>query len=151
MQDIPEYEARALLIEPRRCEDAPNWAPIKQQPGSFEIGVGVVDHEGKSTGLYVQLIFQRSYKTQIVRYRFTVFKRQRYGSDRVYQLQVNHFPRPVHDAHQRSHEHIGNRRVTGDAAWANWSYDDVIAYFCRQTNISFDPELLHPEHFRLVG
>lgn len=151
MQDIPESEARALLVELRRCEDAPDWLAIKLQPGSFEVGVGVVDYEGKSANLYVQLLFQRSHKTKIIRYCFSLYKRQRYGLERVYQLQVNHFPRPVHDAHQRSHEHIGKRRVTGDAYWANWRYDDVIAYFCKQTNIAFDPELLHPEYFQLKG
>lgn len=151
MQDIPEAEARALFSKPLRCEDSPGWVPIKAQPDTFEIGVGVVDLLGMSTGMYVQLHYRHSQKTKIIKYQFTVFSRKPYGSERVYQLQVNHFHRQVHDAHQRSHEHIGKLRVTGDASWANWRYDDVIAYFCKQTNIVFDPDLSHPEHFQLKG
>lgn len=151
MQDIPEAEARALLSDPKRCEDSNSWNPIKLQPNNLEIGIGVVDLQGKSTGLYVHLLYQNSHKTKIIKYCFSLFKRQRYGSERVYQLQVNQFPVPVHDLHRYSHEHIGSLRVPGNASWSKWGYDDVIAYFCTQTNIVFDPELLHPEHFELIG
>jgi hypothetical protein len=151
MRDIPEAEARALLTEQLRCEDAPDWMPLRIQPHTFEIGVGVVDLAGKSVGMYVQLHYRFSLKTKIIKYQFSVFLRQPYGLERVYQLQVNHFPVPVRDAHQRSHEHIGNLRVIGSANWENWRYDDVITYFCKQTNIAFVPDLPHPEHFQLKG
>lgn len=151
MQDIPEAEARSILSGAKQCEDSPDWAPLKTQPDTFEIGIGVLDLLGRGTGLYVQLHYRHSQKTKIIRYRFSVFRRQPYGVERVYQLQVNHFPVPVHDVHQRSHEHIGQLRVVGDARWANWRYDEVIAYFCKQTNIAFVPDLSHPEHFQLKG
>lgn len=151
MQDIPEAEARALLSGDLRCEDAPDWMPLKMQPNTFEMGVGVINSDGRSAGMYVQLHYQSSAKTKIIKYQFTVFRRLSYGLERVYQLQVNHFPVPMRDAHQWSHEHMGKLRVTGDASWANWRYDDVIAYFCKQTNIAFLPTLPHPEHFQLRG
>jgi hypothetical protein len=151
MQDIPEAEARALLQKLRICEDFPEWAPIRLQPGSFEIAAGVVDEDGKGSGLLVQLLYQHSFKTQIKKYKCSVFQRQAYGLDRVYQLQVNHFTRPIRNPHHKSHQHIGDFRDLGDASWANWSYDDVISFFRSQTNITFDPELPHPENFKLKG
>lgn len=151
MQDIPEAEARALLSEPLRCEDAPGWEPLKMQSDSFEIGVAVIDLQGRSVRLYVQLLYRRSYKTKSIKHKFSVFRRQAYGLERVYQLQVNHFPRPVKNAHEMSHEHIGDLKVMGDASWGKWSYDEVIAHFCKQTNITFEPSLLHPEDFELKG
>lgn len=151
MRDISEAAARALLSAPTKCEDPPDWSPVKVYPGAVEIGAGVVDSLGRSAGLYVQLHYQNSYKTKIVKYRFTVFVRQPYGLERVYQLQVNHFPVPIRDMHQRSHEHLGKLRVTGDASWADWRYDDVIAHFSKQTNIAFDPVPPHPEQYQLKG
>jgi hypothetical protein len=151
MQDIPESEARALLSAPTKCEEPPDWSPVKVQPGTVEIGAGLVDAMGRSVGLYAHLHYRNSHKTNIVKYRFTVFVRRPYGLERVYQLQVNHFPIPIRDLHQYSHEHIGLLRVTGDASWADWRYDDVIAYFCKQTNIAFDPAPPHPEQYQLKG
>jgi len=151
MQDIPEAEARELLGAPMRCEDAPAWAPLKMQSETSWLQVGVVDSNGKNVQLHVDFQFRRSQTTKSVKYKFSVYRRLPYGLERVYQLQVNKFERPVKNRHESSHEHIGNLRVLGDASWCDWGYDDVIAYFCRQTNITFDPAPAHPEDFALRG
>lgn len=101
--------------------------------------------------MYAQLIYTNSPKTRVKKYKFTLFRRQPFALERVYELQVNIFNKPMHDAHQKSHEHIGRLRVTGGANWTAWRYDDVVAYFCSQTNITFNPHLPDPEHFQLKG
>ena len=62
---------------------------------------------------------------------------------------MNHFPKPVHDAHQKSHEHFGDARIEGKLEWQKWKFEDVLTYFCKATNIEFKPEIPHPEHFEL--
>lgn len=79
------------------------------------------------------------------RYVFSIFLRKRYGQERVYQLEVVHGSPRSKDAHRRSHEHIGDLRLTGPAHWDNWSYHEVLVYFCAQTNIIFDPVLPSPK------
>lgn len=151
MNDIKEAEARALLSHPLKCEDCDDWQPIKTQPGSFTVGAGVVDASGLGTRLYVQLDYRNSRKTQSIKYIFTVFKRQPYGSERVYQLEILQVPKQLKDLHKRSHEHFGDARSKGDASWNDWEYDDVISYFVSRTNIEFCPRPPHPEHFQLKG
>lgn len=73
------------------------------------------------------------------RYVFSVFLRQRFGDERVYQLEVVQGSRQNRDPHGRSHEHIGDLRLVGPARWDNWSYHEVLDYFCVQTNITFCP------------
>jgi hypothetical protein len=151
MNDIPEAEARSLLSCPLRCEGCEEWEPLRTQPGSFTTGAGVVDARGVGSRLYVQLDYRNSLKTRSVKYVFTVVKRQPYGRDRVYQLEIFQVPKQLKDIHRRSHEHFGDSRVLGDASWNDWGYDDVLAYFSKQTNIAFYPEPPHPEHFQLKG
>jgi hypothetical protein len=50
-----------------------------------------------------------------------------------------------------SHEHMGSVRTVGDAGWATWGYDEVLAHFCARTNMNFRPTPPHPEHFHLTG
>ena len=151
MNDIPEAEARSLLNVPSRCEDCDDWEPIRTQPGSFSVSSGVVDQDGVGRRLLVQLDYRNSLKTRSIKYIFTVFQRQPYGKDRVYQLEVFQVPKQLKDLHKLSHEHFGDRKTVGDAAWNDWEYDDVIAYFISQTNIEFFPMPPHPEHFQLKG
>lgn len=124
---------------------------IRTQPGTFTIGAGVVDSAGMGTRLYVQLDYRNSQKTRSTKYVFTVFKRQPYGNDRVYQLEVYQVPKQLKDLHKRSHEHFGDMRSEGDASWNDWGYDDVISYFISKTGIEFNPKPPHPEHFQLRG
>lgn len=151
MIDIPEAEARALLSSPLRCEGCEGWEPIRTQPSSCTVGAGVVNAIGVGSQLYVQLDYRNSLKTRTVKYVFTVMKRQPYGSDRVYQLEIFQVPKPLKDLHKRSHEHFGDSRSQGAASWNDWEYDDVLAYFSMQTNIAFYPKPPHPEHFQLRG
>jgi hypothetical protein len=69
----------------------------------------------------------------------SVFIRYRYGTQRVYQLEVVQESRDTKDAHGKSHEHIGDLRLIGDTRWQPWSYHEVLAYFCAPTNITFEP------------
>jgi hypothetical protein len=151
MNDIKEDEARLLLSSPARCEDCYEWSQMRIQPDSLTISAGVLDDYGRSKSLLVQLAYRNNLKTRSTKYIFTVFKRQPYGNDRVYQLEVYQVPKQLKDVHKRSHEHFGDKRTLGDDSWNDWEYDDVIKYFVNQTNIVFFPLPPHPEHFQLKG
>ena len=151
MNNIPRNEAESLLSTPLRCEDCTEWTPIKLQPGSVAIETGIVNEMGVGTGLSVRLDYKNSPKTKIIRYQFSVFKRQPYGLDRVYQLTISQTPKLPKDLHSRSHEHMGDFRETGPSEWNSWKYDEVLDYFCRRTHIEFRPLPPHPEEFHLKG
>ncbi len=151
MVDIPESEARHLLDQDLSCIDSPAWIPIKVQPGTLEIEVGVIDTLGRSAGLSVQLIYRYSPRTKRISYRFSVFKRQPYGLERVYQLAIQQWPSQIKDEHTRSHEHFGDRRTIGPKDWDRWTFEQVIGFFCKRTNITFNPSIPHPENFELSG
>jgi hypothetical protein len=151
MRNISEEEARALLSETTCCECDRDWAPLGTQFGASSMDIGLVDADGVGTQMQVNLCFRRGHKTGIVRYVFTVFKRQVYGKDRVYQLDVTHSRRPLKNAHKKSHEHMGNVRMLGDATWETWTFDDVLAHFCAKANVVMEPKPSHPEHFQLKG
>jgi hypothetical protein len=151
MRTIPEDEARGLVSAPLECEDPPGWTPLKVQAGTVRLGTGVLDSNGVGTQMYVELIYRRSHKTNITKFMFTLFKRYPYGKERIYQLEVTQTPKRIKDLHKISHEHMGGTRTTGDAKWASWGYDEVLAHFCDRTNIAFRPRPPHPEHFQLTG
>jgi hypothetical protein len=151
MIDLPESEARQLLNQELSCIDSPTWMPIKVQPGTSQIEVGVIDSSGHSARLLVQLIYKRSPKTKRISYRFSVFKRQPYGLERVYQLAIEQWPTQIKDLHTKSHEHFGDRRTIGHQSWDNWTFEEEILYFCQKTNIKFSPPISHPENFELIG
>ncbi|RJG08311.1 hypothetical protein D3872_24565 [Massilia cavernae] len=92
MRTITEDEARALMRDPLKCEDIGEWLPLKVQPGTVSVGVGVLDEFGASAQMYVELVYRRSHKTTVTRYVFTLFQRFPYGKERVYQLEVTHAP-----------------------------------------------------------
>lgn len=151
MRNIPEQEALGLLRHPLACEDVGDWNPVKIQPGTKSLGGGVVDSDGVGAQMYVELVYRRSHKTNITIYMFTLFKRYSYGKERIYQLEVTQTPKRIKDMHKISHEHMGSARSVGHADWASWGYDEVLAYFCARTNITFRPMPAHPEHFHLTG
>lgn len=151
MNDVTEAEAKALLGNPLSCVEAPDWQPWKLQPGTCIIEVGVLDNRGINARLLVQLIFRESPRTHRTSYKFSVFKRQPYGLERVYQLSVEQWATGIPDAHKRSHEHFGDQRTIGPKAWESWTFDKVLDHFCKTTNINFDPMIPHPEHFALSG
>ncbi|WP_426173436.1 hypothetical protein [Massilia sp. TWR1-2-2] len=151
MRDLSESEALDLVSGPLICEDAPGWTPINVQAGTVRLGAGVLDIDGTGTQMYIELMYRRSQKTNTTTFLFTLFKRYSYGKDRVYQLEVTQTPRRIKDQHKISHEHMGSTRTVGDAVWASWGYDEVLAYFSARTNIIFRPLPPHPEHFQLTG
>ncbi|MES2322381.1 MAG: hypothetical protein V4633_08980 [Pseudomonadota bacterium] len=151
MKEIPESEARDLLVPGLVCEGCDDWQSKQVQPGTVFAGGGVVDSHGLGTRLIVDLLFRREQKTRFITYTFTVFRRNPLGRERIYQLAVTRTPKPLKDAHRRSHEHVGDKRYPGSAEWDNWEYDEILDYFCAKTNISFRPRPPHPEHFQLKG
>jgi len=149
MNDIPEAEARALLGRATYCELDGDWSPEKVQVGTFSISSGLTDGEGVGTRMQVELRFRRGHKTGLVTYVFSVFKRTSHGTDRIYQLDVTHSKRPIRNLHDKSHEHMGALRTAGHDSWSNWKFQDVLEYFCNQTNITMTSGPVHPEHFEL--
>lgn len=89
--------------------------------------------------MFVELAYMHSAKAAKTRYVFSVFLRNRYGQERVYQLEVVQGSRSSKAAHDKSHEHIGDLRLIGHTRWQHWSYHEVLTYFCAQTNVLFDP------------
>lgn len=151
MKDVPEQEARALLARPLSCEDCEDWKPSRTSKGLLEAGCGLISPEGVHLRLYVDMRFRRTEITSGKFYMFSIFRRQPYGQERIYQLDIRQYPVVPRDEHLLPHEHIGSARETGDAAWSNWNYDQVLAYFCARTNVTFIPLLPHPDEFRLRG
>lgn len=151
MQKIPEEEARALVRKPLFCEDIDDWSPLKVQRGTVVCGAGVLDENGESVRMYVELAYRNTHRTKITTYLFTLFKRYPYGKERVYQLEISQTPKRIKDLHKLSHEHMGSLRTLGDVNWGGWGYDEVLAHFCARTNITFKPRPSHPEEFQLTA
>lgn len=149
MNDLPEAEARALLASPLYCRDIQDWSNWKLQPGTTQAGMGLVNEDGLGVRMQVSLWFRRGTKTNLTHHVFTVFKQEPHGLERVYQLEVRQWPKQVKDEHMRPHEHWGATRIVGGESWASWSYEQVLAYFCEQTKIVFEPKPEHPEAFEL--
>lgn len=152
MSKVTLSEAKDLLSQPLTCEDSPDWSPTKGVKGLLSTSCGLLDSNGKSTKLIAELQYRRSAKTNVIRYVFSVYQRQLpKGLERVYQLDVPQWPRPVKDLHQLPHEHVGDERNLGADYWSKWQYEDVLEYFCTQTNITFMPDMPHPEELHLKG
>lgn len=149
MIEIPELDARALLTGELYCLDCPDWSNWKLQKGTVETGMGLVDSDGIGVQMQVSLRFHRGDKTNLKHHLFTVYKQESYGLVRIYQLEVRQWPKKVKDAHQRPHEHWGDKRFVGDLSWADWTYEQILAYFAQQTRIKFQPNPPHPEFFEL--
>jgi hypothetical protein len=152
MQDCSTEQAHILLPgQERLCVGCRPWEPWPLQQGTVIATGGIVDDDGISTGLYAELMFRRSQKTKTVRYKFTVFHATRWGPERVYQLDISQSERPTKDWHHLPHEHWGAERLMGSASWLEWSYDEVLDYFCDRAGLAFDQRPQHPEHFSLEG
>lgn len=146
MLKIPEAEARVLLGRPLRCEADSAWATARDRPASLILSVGIMDQSGLATPMEVELSYRSDGKTA-TKYLFSVYLRRTYGKSRVYQLEVTHTSRDSKDLHGLSHEHIGDRRLNGPAAWQDWGYHEVLAHFCSRTNITFEPPPPDPAGF----
>lgn len=151
MKDIPEREAKALLSKPLHCIDAGNWEVSSGQPGTYVLAVGLVDQDGARTQLQAEFRYRHSYKTNIDSYTFSIFQRQPWGSDRVYQLDVRKYPMKSVSEHNKPHEHLGDRRINGDLTWLTWTFDEILARFKNETGVQFDPEITNPLDFVLTG
>src|SRR5690625_1270095 len=152
MNDIPEDEARQLLTRPLFCEDCPEWRPPRGTKGMLQASCGLLDSDGINVQLIVDLIFKRSPKTDVVQYKFSVFRRGPAARlERVFQLDVTQWPKGFPSDHHKPHQHFGDKRNLADASWSDWTYDEVLKHFCAMTNITFQPPLSHPEELQLRG
>lgn len=148
---ITKEQAAAALSEPLVCENYNEWTPIKILVGTHIIENGLLTLDGQKTQLQVKLMYKHSHKTKDITYQFSIFKRYPYGMERVYQLEVYQTKFAIKDPHKFSHEHMGGSRTEGEKFWESWDFYDVLRYFCSRTLVSFDPELPHPEDFKLRG
>ena len=151
MKDIPESEAKKYLNGPLMCQDAEEWNPLATQTGTYEISAGVLDGDGARTALQVQLVYRSTQKTKMTRYIFSVFNRQPWGIERVYQLDIQQSPRPIEVKHNLPHEHFGDRRIDLPKNTGSWSFEDCMKQFSQQTGIVFVPIIEHPLSFELKG
>lgn len=149
MSDTSHEEACTLLSIPLICVDIGEWLPERGE--RWVCSSGVTDLEGVGTGLIVQLAFRRSPKTRRTQYQFSVFRQKVWGLERVYQLDIVQFAKALKDLHDRPHEHMGTQRTVGEAAWASWSFEEMLRHFCQRTKIEFRPNATHPESFELKG
>lgn len=147
---IPEAEARALMQPGKMCPDPAGWVPLRIQAGTYRLETGVLNADGSFGGLTVQLVMHRGIKTGQGYFRFDLFRATITGSDPVYGIHIKQAPRALKAAHNLPHEHIGDRRDAGDAAWLQWGYAQVLARFCEQAGIEFQPPPPDPEEFRLT-
>jgi hypothetical protein len=139
MTDASANEARQLLANVSYCDDCAAWTVLAGRLSGWGICAGLTDPQGHATGLSVDLRVHSGRTSMDKIYVFSVFTNSPYDTERVYQLSVNQVRRQLKAVHQFSHEHVGNLRIMGTADWSKWSYHQVLAYFCAQTNIVFRP------------
>jgi hypothetical protein len=140
LHDMSEVEARALLGAPLVCNEPDDWSVDPSHHFTERIECGLVTVLGERPGLYLSFKFTGNRKKLPDRYMFSVFKLDRGRTMRVYQLDLTRWPYLPGDVHAWPHEHIGKTKVTGDASWLTWTFDDMINRFCETTNIEFRPE-----------
>lgn len=149
MRDISRAEAEALLSQQHVCEDMPDWQTDKLQPYLQRCACGLVLPDGTRAGLFVELSFAAPPKTNLIEFKFSVFRKRGASTERVYQMHLNKVARRPKSWHDFAHEHIGDEREDGTPQWLTWSFHDALDYFCQRTNIQFLPPLEDPSEFRL--
>lgn len=149
MRDLPFEEAQALLSGPHTCSDIQNWWYDKNQPGLARCATGLVAADGSRSGMFVELTFAERPKTKLIEFKFTVFRMQLAARQRVYQLHLNAIARAPKNWHDLVHEHMGARRIDGDESWLRWNFSAALDYFCKRTNITFEPPVRDPSVFEL--
>jgi len=133
------------------CEDIDVWAADRNLPMVHYVSCGLLTPKGERTPMIVELFIKVSPKTQDKHYKFTVLRRETFGQRRYYQLDVRITKKPVKDEHALPHEHFGKERLKGAEEWKSWQYSDVLAHFCEQTRIHFNPMPVDPDTFDLRG
>lgn len=134
----------------KTCPDPAGWVPLRTQAGTYRLETGVLGPDGSFGGLSVQLVMHRGNKTGQAYFRFDLFRSTVSGAEPIYGVHIKQAPRALRTQHNMPHEHIGDRRVVGDASWLQWGYAQVLARFCEQTRIEFQPPPSDPEEFRLA-
>ncbi|WP_272970670.1 hypothetical protein [Comamonas terrigena] len=152
MDSVTEQEARDLLAAKHICEDADpeDWEVLERPFGAYTFEQGLVTESGSNSGLVVQLNFYRSPETNLITVKMSVFRQVRKQPKvRIYQLHITTKSYDPDNWHEEAHEHFGSGRAPVPQ-WRSWrSFEDVLRFFCKQTNIEFRPELDDPEQLRL--
>ncbi|MGF6211804.1 hypothetical protein [Comamonas odontotermitis] len=143
INDIDTQEATNLFAVRRQCLDIEEWIPQKSQPNTWVASGGVLNMDETSANLLVELFFRKSQKTGTAWYKFTVFKRNLWGLERAYQLDIEQFTKKI-TPHDLPHEHFGKDRISGERDWANWSFTESLQHFSRRTKINFLPDVEDP-------
>jgi hypothetical protein len=151
MQRVAEAEAWALLNKRQICPDMREWRPHSWLIHTWRCESGVVTEEGIRSSLWVELLYRNNPKTRKIWFKFSVHQRHPWGTQGVYQLDVEQYSKPLQNAHDRPHEHMGAVRTEGEDTWSRWSFEEVIQRFCLRTKIDFLPPVQHPENFELRG
>lgn len=150
MDSVTEDEARELLRQPLILEGGCDFVPTKQRHWHHEIERGLMRAaDGVRSGLIVKLEYVITRDTHLRTFQFGVFQTQLGGLRRVYQLTVTNSKRKIKDLHRLSHEHMGQSRSDPQPDWERWTFEQALAYFCQQTNITIDPPIDNPEELKL--
>jgi hypothetical protein len=121
-----------------------SWLAVPGSPGKWAVQGGLIDANGRRTGLTMELQFCAGPHTGKCHYIFTVFNTSGYGTDRVYQLDIRQGLNVTRKSHRWPHEHYGKARTAGADEWARWSYNELLRYFSTRTNIVFRPAPPNP-------
>lgn len=142
--DIPESKARALLAHPMRCEDCGGWRRERTHPSTLKVVAGLIDGSGARTESHVELACRQiprahGSKAGACHYVFSVYWRNLGKVNRVYQLDVEQSAQRFGEVRGVPHEHFGDCKIVGEAAWRSWSFQQLLGHFCLRTNIGFSP------------
>lgn len=121
------------------CEDFGDWIISDHGTRQCSIAAGLVDKDGSSTGLTVDLSFRMDGAHKRRLFVFTLMRPAAPRPERLFQLAVNQGPQPPKDAHYRSHEHVKGSRVNVPAILDDAPFSELLEYFCGRTNLTFRP------------
>lgn len=154
MQKLEEQEAREILKVTHYCDEATaqDWMVLQKPRGAFSFEQGLINEEGRGTGLVVELHFYRSPETRLITVKMGVFMQKKRSNIKqaVYQLHITTKSYNPDDWHDEAHEHFGkSRHIIPE--WKTWkNFSNILEYFRRVTNIQFRPPLEDPEQLRLM-
>lgn len=153
METADEFEVQALLATPHLVDEIGDLLPGKQRPWHYEVECGLLrmdpNYIRTRSGLFVRIEYTLSSTTKLRTIQCSIFRSRLGGSERIYQLTVTSSPKRIKDLHGLSHEHFGTKRSDPQPGWGDWTFEQVMAYFCERTNIIFVPPINNPEELRL--
>lgn len=92
---IPFEVAKKLLEKPLICRDFGNWIASKKNSYIYEFECGLLDQDEMTCSLHVKFHYFYHPLTKVTSYTLSVFDKQLYGMERVYQLEVKKIKRKL--------------------------------------------------------